>query len=77
MQAWTSANWGIENGLHHRGDTTLREDATRVSSENQAQVMATLNNFIVGLANKLRFSNLASARRHFDAQLKLRLTALT
>lgn len=73
MLDWTRAYWGIENGLHFPRDTTLREDATRMSSENQAQVMATLNNFIVGLANKLRFSNLASARRHFDAQLNLKL----
>ena len=46
-----------------------------MSNENQAQVMATLNNFIIGLANKLRFKNLASARRHFDAHLNLRLAA--
>ena len=73
LLVWTRAYWGIENGLHYRRDTTLREDATRMSSENQAQVIATLNNFIIGLVNKLRFSNLASARRHFDAQLNLKL----
>jgi predicted transposase YbfD/YdcC len=73
LLAWTRAYWGIENGLHYRRDTTLREDATRMSSETQAQVIATLNNFIIGLTNKLRFSNLASARRHFDAQLNLTL----
>ena len=77
MLDWTRVYWGIENGLHFRRDTTLREDATRMSSDNQAEVMATLNNFIIGLANKLRFSNLASARRHFDAQLNLRLAAFT
>jgi predicted transposase YbfD/YdcC len=77
MLAWTRAYWGIENGLHYRRDTTLREDATRMSSEIQAQVIATLNNFVIGLVNKLRFSNLASARRHFDAQLNLKLAAFT
>jgi len=72
---WTRSYWGIENGLHYRRDTTLREDATRISDTNQAQVMAVLNNFIVALANKLGFSNLASARRHFDAQLNLGLAS--
>ena len=38
--------------------------------------MAVINNFIVGLASKLGFSNLASARRHFDAQLNLKLATL-
>jgi hypothetical protein len=46
-----------------------------MSDENQALVMATLNNFITGLVNKLRFSNLALARRHFEAQLNLKLAA--
>lgn len=77
MLAWTRGYWRIENSLHYRRDTTLREDATRMSNENQAQVMATLNNFIIGLVNKLRFRNLASARRHFDAQLNLILATAT
>jgi hypothetical protein len=73
MPTWTRAFWGIENSLHYRRDATLREDAIRMSSQNQARVTATLNNFIIGLASKLRFSNLASARRHFNAQLNLKL----
>jgi len=40
LLCWTRDYWGIENGLHYRRDTTLREDATRMSSGNQAQVMA-------------------------------------
>jgi len=75
MLCWTRDYWGIENGLHYRRDTTLREDAIRMSNDNQAQVMATLNNFIIGLASKLSFKNLAAARRHFDAQLNLALAA--
>jgi hypothetical protein len=31
--------------------------------------VATLNNFVVALANSLGFSNLASARRFFQAKL--------
>lgn len=64
---WTRAYWGIENGLHYRRDTTLAEDGTRMSNAKQAEVIATLNNFIVGLMSKLGFTNLASAQRNFDA----------
>jgi hypothetical protein len=35
--------------------------------------MATFNNFIVGLANKLGFTNLASAQRVFDAKVNIAL----
>lgn len=74
MLDWTRSYWGVENGLHYRRDKTLKEDATRMGDTNQAQVVAALNNFIVGLAAKMGFSNLASARRHFDAQFNLALT---
>lgn len=69
MIEWTRAYWGIENGLHYRRDTTLEEDRTRMTNARQAQAMATLNNFFVGLAAKLGFANLASAQRHFDAAI--------
>ena len=74
---WARSYWGIENGLHYRRDKTLREDHIRMSNDNQAEVMAVLNNFIVGLSSKLGFSNLASARRHFDAQLNMKMAAFT
>ena len=72
---WTQHYWGIENGLHWRRDVTLGEDATRMADANQAQVMATLNNFIIALANKLGFRNLASAQRIFNAKLTLALSS--
>jgi predicted transposase YbfD/YdcC len=50
---WTRSYWGIENGLHYRRDVTLNEDATHMSNDCQAEVMAVLNNFVVGLASKL------------------------
>lgn len=75
LMEWTRAYWGIENGLHYRRDKTLEEDGTRMSNVNQAQVIATLNNFIIGLATKLGFTNLASAQRHFDAQINKCLLA--
>ena len=56
---WTRDYWGIENGLHYRRDKTLEEDGTRMTNDNQAEAIATLNNFIVGLTTKLGFKNLA------------------
>ena len=75
MLEWTRTYWGIENGLPFRRDTTLNEDAIRMSNPNQAQVTAVLNNFIVALANKMGFSNRASVRRHFDAFISLALAS--
>ncbi len=65
---WTRQHWGIENKLHYRRDVTLREDATRMQQTHQAQVVATLNNFVIALVNYLGFTNLASARRFFQAK---------
>lgn len=70
---FTRLHWGIENGLHYRRDVTLREDATLISHPHQAEVMAILNNLIVGLTSKLGFSNLASALRRFDAAIGFQL----
>jgi predicted transposase YbfD/YdcC len=74
MLTWTRAYWGIENGLHYRRDVTLREDATRISSPRMAKAMATLNNFIITLTFKLGYSNLAAARRRFNARIATQLT---
>lgn len=69
----TRCHWGIENGLHYRRDTTLHEDQTRMSQPTQAEAVAVLNNFVIGLVKKLGFNNLASAQRHFDAAINMRL----
>jgi predicted transposase YbfD/YdcC len=66
---WTRQHWRIENRLHYRRDVTLREDATRMKQTHQARVVATLNNFVVALADYLGFSYLPSARRFFQAKL--------
>lgn len=73
LLAWTRDYWGIENGLHYRRDVTLREDATRISQPALARVMATINNFLIGLMTSLGYSNLASARRIFDARIAAQL----
>ena len=64
----TRSYWGIENGLHYRRDVTLREDQTRMTKGNTAQVMACLNNLIIGFVlTKTNYPYLPDARRYFDA----------
>lgn len=64
----TRSYWGIENGLHYRRDVTLHEDRTRITKGNAAQVMAALNNLIIGLVlTKTNYTYLPDARRYFDA----------
>ena len=70
---WTRHYWGIENGLHYRRDVTLREDATRISQPTLARAIAAINNFLIGLSQKLGYSNLASARRIFNARIAAQL----
>ncbi len=41
-------HWRIENGLHYRGDVTLAEDASLVRTGRAPQVLATLNNTVLG-----------------------------
>ena len=72
---WTRQYWGIENGLHYRRDVTLKEDATRMSLSKMPRVMATLNNFIIGLTQKLGYFNLAEARRVFDCSIAAQIMA--
>ena len=61
------AHWGIENGLHYRRDVTLREDAGRTKVKPVGQVMASLNNLMIGLTIGHGWTNLAQARRYYDA----------
>jgi predicted transposase YbfD/YdcC len=62
------AYWGIESGLHYRRDVTLQEDRTRLTKGHAGQVMACLNNLILGLLNhSKKFRFLPAARRYFDA----------
>lgn len=73
----TRRYWGIENGLHYRRDVTLHEDATRMSNANQAQLMASLNNFVIGLVLQHGFTNLAAARRYYAAHVDAAFKLLT
>ncbi len=61
------SEWGIENGLHYRRDTTFHEDKTRMTHKTMARSMAIINNLVIALLNIHGFSNHAQARRMFDA----------
>ena len=59
------AEWGIENGLHHRRDVTLREDACQLRRGRGPQTNAALNNLVVSLVVGSGTKNLAAAQREF------------
>jgi hypothetical protein len=64
----TRSYWGIENGLHYRRDVTLQENYTRMTKGKTDQVMACLNNLVLGLLiGKRKYRYLPTARRFFDA----------
>jgi predicted transposase YbfD/YdcC len=58
--------WGIENGLHYRRDVTLHEDAGQLRRGDGPQVLAALNNAVIGIVLQAGHSNLAAAQRAFD-----------
>jgi hypothetical protein len=59
------AEWGIENGLHHRRDVTLEEDACQLRRGRAPQTNAALNNLVVSLVLSSGETNLAAAQRQF------------
>lgn len=76
LLALVREHWGIESKLHWRRDVLLHEDHTRTKSSPFGQVVATLNNWVIGLTCRLGWSNLAEARRYFDAHPDEALKAL-
>lgn len=66
-------HWGIENGLHHRRDVTLQEDHAQIRMGHAPEMLAVLNNTLLGLFARLGETNIAHARRefayHFDRAL--------
>ncbi len=69
--------WGIENGLHYRRDVTLHEDATRTTVGHTGHNLAIINNLIIALCLSNGHSNLAKARRCFDAYPDQALALIT
>ena len=77
LLALVRGHWGIENKLHWRRDVILHEDQTRTKSATFGQAIACLNNLVIGLTCRLGWTNLAQARRHFDAHPDLAIQVLT
>ncbi len=61
------AHWHLENRVHWRRDVTLREDASLVCSGHVPQVLATFNNTILALMDRLGVRNMAAQIRSFAA----------
>lgn len=60
-------HWQIENGLHYRRDDTLREDRCTLRTGHAAQMIAAINNVVLGILRRLGWQNIADARRHYNA----------
>ena len=60
-------HWQIENGLHYRRDETLREDWCHLRIGDAQQVMAIINNLVLGLLLRGRRRNVPQARRFYAA----------
>jgi predicted transposase YbfD/YdcC len=63
--ALTRGHWGIENGLHYRRDATMREDHAQVRMGHAPEMLAVLNNTVLGLFARQGATNVAEARRTF------------
>jgi predicted transposase YbfD/YdcC len=61
--------WQIENGLHYRRDYTFNEDRCTVRRGHAAQMMAAVNNLVLGLLRRVGWTNIPDARRHYAANL--------
>ena len=56
-------HWRIENGLHHRRDTTYGEDASLVRTGSAPRLLAAMNNLVISVLNRAGHANNAYARR--------------
>jgi predicted transposase YbfD/YdcC len=78
LLAMIRSYWRIENGLHYRRDVTLQEDDTRLTRGHAGQVMAGLNNLVLGILDqRADFPYIPAARRYFAAFPKHALALIT
>ena len=59
-------HWGIETGLHGRRDGTFQEDRSQLRQGVAPQILATLNNTVLGLLLRRGVVNVAAARRKLE-----------
>lgn len=69
LLALTRGHWGIENGLHWRRDVTFQEDHAQLRMGQAPEMLAALNNIVIGLFAKQGATNMAHARRDFAYHL--------
>lgn len=72
----TRGHWGIENGLHYRRDATMREDHAQLRMGHAPEMLAVLNNTVLGLFARQGETNVAHARREFAYYLEKALACL-
>jgi predicted transposase YbfD/YdcC len=69
LLTFVRGHWQIENKLHYRRDATLREDWCQVRRGHAPQVLAILNNLVLGLLLRRKVRNVPAARRKYAAYL--------
>ena len=77
LLALARGHWGIENGLFYRRDVTFGEDRGLLRRGNGPQMLATLNDLVVGLLLREGHTNAAAGRRLYAAFPDHALTLLT
>ena len=73
LLAVVRSHWSIENGLHYVRDVTFQEDRCRLKSKTAGEVLAVINNLVIGLLRQAGWKNLAEARRHYAAHISAAL----
>ena len=76
LLALSRGHWGIENGLHYRRDATMREDHAQLRMGHAPEMLAVLNNTVLGLFARQGARNVAHARREFAYHFDKALAAL-
>src|SRR5258708_907840 len=67
LLALSRGHWRIENGLHYRRNTTIREDHAQLRMGHAPEMLAVLTNAGLGLFARQGASNVAHPRRHFTS----------
>ncbi|MFL5657786.1 MAG: hypothetical protein ACJ8CB_26845 [Ktedonobacteraceae bacterium] len=74
--AWYGVRVWIENGLHYRRAVTFHEDHAQLRMGHAPEMLAVLNNIVLGLFAKQGETNMAHARRDFAYHLDKGLARL-
>jgi predicted transposase YbfD/YdcC len=69
LLGFVRGHWQIENQLHYRRDATLREDWCQVRRGHAPQVLAIVNNLVLGLLLRRKVKNVPEARRNYAAHI--------